>query len=204
MTDCTAAAKQPDYGGRHHHRQQQERGDQPLERERPVQHNGNAETDDHLTADRNQHVFGGDREIAPDVGARQQVAIVLQADEDRRLVAGSAVVVERRSQRVDQRKNIEDDQEGDRWQDKKITDRDIGKTAGAGRGVNVKLGDHFYDARLPSGSARRRLPLPPGAAVRLFLTVSLVLVERLSPIGFDAVERLLGRSLAADDVGIER
>src|SRR6478672_7461848 len=54
-----------------------------------------------------------------------------------------------------------------------------------------------------AGGARRRLPLPPGAAVRLFLTVSLVLVERLSPIGFDAVERLLGRSLAVDDVGIE-
>src|SRR6516225_2881118 len=45
--------------------------------------------------------------------------------------------------------------------------------------------------------------VPPGAAARLLLTVSLVLVERPCPIGFDAVERLLGRSLAIDDVGIE-
>src|SRR6516164_4828646 len=45
--------------------------------------------------------------------------------------------------------------------------------------------------------------VPSGAAVRLLLSVSLVLVERLSPIGFDAVQRLLGRSLAIDDVGIE-
>src|SRR6516164_9710042 len=54
-----------------------------------------------------------------------------------------------------------------------------------------------------SGAPGGGLPLPPGAAARLFLTVSLVLVERPCPIGFDAVERLLGRSLAIDDVGIE-
>ena len=53
----------------------------PFGRHLAIEQQGHAEADQHLPADRYQHVLRGDGEIGPDVWIGKQFAIVIQPDE---------------------------------------------------------------------------------------------------------------------------
>jgi hypothetical protein len=67
----------------------------------------------------------GDAEVPPDPRIGEELAVVLQADEDGRPVHRGAELGEGIAEGVDERENVEDDQKDDRWNNEHVADGKI-------------------------------------------------------------------------------
>jgi len=78
----------------------------------------------------------------------QQLAIILQADELPWLAAVRGEVREGIAERIDQRKNVEDDQENQRRDDEQVADGQIRPAARGGPGGRIKIGEGYRSQRM--------------------------------------------------------